>query len=95
MLTEQTNILNWWKEYFYHLLNQPSVANASILEQKTQQLIVQEAEAEPAGVEVLGVVKSITVGKAVDRDGNQAEVLQIQGSWILIQLTPPIGENLV
>ena len=69
MLTEQTEILNWQKEYFYHMLNQPSIANASVWEQITQQPLVQEAEAEPTDVEVLCIEKSIAVGKAVGRDG--------------------------
>ena len=87
MLTEQTEILNWWKEYFDHLLNQPSVANASVLEQITQRLIVQEAKAEPTDIEVLCVVKSIAPGKTVGRDGIQVEVLHIQGSQTLLWFT--------
>ena len=86
LLTEETDIKKRWREYFSQLLNQNSIADASILNKIAQRPVLQSADAPLQLDEVRKAVMSLCSNKSPGLDGIQAEIYQKAGEHIFVAL---------
>ena len=68
LLTEETDIKKRWREYFSQLLNQNSIADASILNKIAQRPVLQSADAPLQLDEVRKAVMSLCSNKSPGLD---------------------------
>ena len=87
LLTEKSDILDRWTEHFDLLLNRPSSAHQSAIDEMEQAPVVEQLADPPTTEEVLEAIRRLQPGKAPGPDGIPPEIFKEGGPHIAQELT--------
>lgn len=85
-LTEKENILAHWKQHLIDLLNQPGIANFSVIDELPENYLLSELEIPPSIKEVKAALTHLADNKVPGPDCIPAEVFKASGPALLTEL---------